>query len=182
MAEMKGKTFRLERKSRVRKLFDLECVIEIKDDRLYETSTVYAAEAVPLKMLYHFMHAWKPSVSAYAAGIDAQPDKIIAGPLTDATDTVRKFYITQRVDWMAVHEPESGQFAVSRLLEAPELGKHVTMLWNVPGAYRKFYLMCFSKETVPAGFTGAWKMVTAFGAAGTETWESQARKVAKELR
>lgn len=181
-AEMKGKTFRLERKSRVRRLFDLTCVVEIKDDRLYETTTVHADSAVPLKLVYHFMHAWKPTVSAYAAGVDAEPGKIIAGPLHDGDDTARKFFIRQRVDWMAVHEPVSGQFGVSRLLAAPGPGKHVAMLWNVPGSYRKFYLMCFDKDTVPAGFTGTWRMVTAFGAGSAESWEGSARALAAELR
>ncbi len=180
-AEMKGKTFRLERKSRVRKCLDLTCVIEIKDDRIHETTTVHADAAVPLKLVYHFMHAWKPSVSAYAAGVDAEPEKKISGPLRDDAEVARKFYITQRVDWMAVFEPQSRQFAVSRLLMAPELGGHVAMLWNVPGAYRKFYLMCFDKGTVPAGFTGTWKMVTAFGAGEAETWEKEARRVAVQI-
>ena len=57
------------------------------------------------------------------------------------------------VDWIAVHEPKSGQFAVSRLLAAPDEAQNVSMIWNVPGTYRKYYLKCFDGKTVPAGFT-----------------------------
>lgn len=180
-AEMKGGAFRLERKSRIR-AFELTNVTEIKGHRLYETTTVHTAEAVPLKLVYHFMHAWRPTVSAFLAGHDAMPENAISGPLRDDKEVVRKFYINQRVDWMAVYEPQSGQFAVSRLLQAPELGGHIATIWNVPGTYRKFYLKCFEGKTVPSGFTGTWRMVTAFGSATPETWEAQARALAAELQ
>lgn len=172
-AEMKGDSFRFERKSRIR-AFDLTCVIEIKNNRVYETTTVHTGEAVPLKLVYHFMHAWTPSVSAFLTADDA-------GPLRDDTEVAKKFYINKRVDWMAVYEPKSSQFGVSRLLEAPDQGGHIAMIWNVPGTYRKFYLKCFNNETVPAGFTGTWRMVTAFGSSTPEAWESSARELAQDL-
>jgi hypothetical protein len=55
------------------------------------------------------------------------------------------------------------------------------MIWNVPGSYRKFYLKCFENATVPLGFKGTWRMVTAFGSSDAEGWESAARKLANEL-
>lgn len=180
-AELKGGTFRLERKSRIR-AFDLSNVTEIKDQRLYETTTVHTAEAVPLKLVYHFMHAWRPTVSAFLAGSDAMPENTISGPLRDDAEVARKFYINQRVDWMAVYEPQSGQYAVCRLLQAPEEGGHISTIWNVPPTYRKYYLKCFEGKTVPAGFTGTWRMVTAFGSSTPESWESGARALAAELR
>ncbi len=179
--ELKGSTFRCERKSRIR-TFELANIVEIKDHQLHETTTVHTDEAVPLKLVYHFMHAWTPSVSAFLAGQDAAPDKIISGALRDDADVLRKFYINERVDWMAVYEPKSGQFAVSRLMQAPELGGHIATIWNVPPTYRKFYLKCFSSATVPAGFTGTWRMVTAFGSSKADTWEAEARALAAQLR
>ena len=180
-AELKGHSFRFERTSRIR-AFDLSCITEIRDNLLHETTTVHTAEPVPLKLVYHFMHAWVPTVSAFLAGADAMPGMTLSGPLHDGSDTARKFFINQRVDWMAVHEPKSGQFAVSRLLAAPEQGGHVAMIWNVPGSYRKFYLKCFDNATIPAGFTGTWRMVTGFGSGDTANWEAAARTLASELR
>lgn len=179
-AELKGGTFRFERKSRIR-TFDLTNVIEIKGNQLHETTTVHTDEAVPLKLVYHFMHAWTPSVNAFLAGQDAAPDKAISGALRDDADVVRKFYINERVDWMAVYEPKSGQFGVSRLMQAPEQGGHIATIWNVPPTYRKFYLKCFEGKTVPAGFTGTWRMVTAFGSSKQDTWEADARALAAKL-
>ena len=179
-AELKGRTFRFERRSRIRS-FDLTCVWELKDNRLHETTTLHTAEAVPLKVMYHFMHAWMPTVSAFLAGNDAVPEKKIAGALRDDAD-IRSFFVNERVDWMAVFEPKSGQFAVSRLLAAPEQGGHIAKIWNVPGSYRKYYLNCFADATVPAGFSGTWRMVTGFGGSDAEDWEKAAHKLAGELR
>lgn len=178
---LQGKHFRLERESRIRG-FRLESLTEIKNNLLHETAVVRTSEAVPLQLVYHFMHAWKPTVSAFLAGRDDRPEEKIGGPLDDGTETARKFFINQKVDWMAVYEPGSSQFAVSRLLEAPEQGAHISMIWNVPGSYRKYYLKCFDKDTVPAGFTGTWRMVTGFGASPPEKWEAEARAMAQRLR
>jgi hypothetical protein len=180
-AVLKGQTFRFERKSRIRD-FEQTCIVELKNNQLHETTTVRAAKAVPLKLVYHFMHAWAPSVSAFCAGTDAEPAKMLAGPLNDSGDTARKFFINQRIDWMAVFEPKSSQFGVSRLLSAPELGEPIAMIWNVPGSYRKFYLKCFNNATVPAGFEGTWRMVTAFGASDAAGWEKAARELAQALK
>lgn len=180
-AELKGDRFRFERTSRIRGV-KLSCITELKNGRLEETTTVHASRETPLKLVYHFMHAWKPTVSAYCAGQDATPDNVLSGALDDGAETARKFVINQKVDWMAVYEPESRQFAVSRLLSAPEQGGHISMIWNVPGSYRKFYLKCFEKASLPAGFQGTWRMVTGFGASAPENWRQAARTLANQLR
>jgi len=178
---LSGEHFLFHRESRIRN-FTLHCTVEIRDNRLYETTTVSTASAVPLKLVYHFMHAWTPTVSAYLAGNDAEPDVRIGGPLTDGEEVARLFYIKQPVDWMAVYEPGSKQFAVSRLLEFPAAAKPVSMIWNVPGTYRKYYLKNFDNDTVPAGFNGTWRMVTAFGESEVGEWEAAAKGVAGVLR
>ncbi len=176
-----GKEFRFERESRVRS-FRMKCVVELKGNRLFETTTVTADETAPLNLVYHFMHAWTPSVSAFLAGGDESGGKAQSGALTDHKTVARKFYINARVDWVAVYEPGSGQFAVSRLLEAPKEAGNISKIWNVPGTYRKFYLTCFQNQTVPAGFSGTWRMVTGFGGASADSWEAAAKAMAAELR
>lgn len=180
-ATLEGDTFRLVRESTIRG-FRLKCVTELRDNRLIETTSVSADTAIPLKVVYHFMHAWSPTAAEFLAGIDASPGEAIGGPLTDAGSDARKFHIQQRVDWMGIHDPATARYAVSRLLDAPEAGGHISMVWNVPGSYRKYYLRCFSDETVPAGFDGTWRMVTAFGEADAATWKAGAKKLAEELR
>ena len=179
--ELKGGTFRFERQSRIRN-FSLQNVIELKENRLIETARVETKKEQPLKLVYHFMHAWRPSVSEFLAGEDADSEKDIFGPLGDYEEISRKFFVNDEVDWVAVYEPESGQFAVSRLLEAPDGAGNISMVWNVPKAYRKYYLKCFNNDTVPAGFKGTWKMVTAFGAAEKGDWQEAARALADRLK
>lgn len=179
-AEMSGDHFRFVRRSVIRDI-ELQCEFEIREGRLVETTTVCTEKAVPLKLVYHFMHAWTPTVDAFLAGSDGKPDGLITGPFPDTPEEAKKFHIRDRVDWIAVREPGSGQFAVSRLLEAPENAQNISMIWNVPGTYRKYYLKCFDNDTVPAGFTGTWKMATAFGTAETAGWEAAAKSLAASL-
>ncbi|MFT5470023.1 MAG: hypothetical protein ACI8UO_005147 [Verrucomicrobiales bacterium] len=175
-----GESFQMIRESQIRG-FRLKCEFRIENNRLIETTTLATDKAVPLKLLYHFMHAWKPSMSELIAGVDDDPDKVISQQLLNDEDVNRKMYLNQRLDWMAIYDPESRQFAVSRLLQAPEIGEHEAKVWNVPGAYRKFYLMCFNNQTVPAGFEGTWRMITAFGAESQDHWAENARKLAETL-
>lgn len=178
---MTGNEFRIERESRVRTL-SLKSSVESVNDRLYETATVTADKATPQKLLYHFMHAWVPTASHFLAGSDAEPDAIISGELNDSEETLRKFYIQKPVDWIAIYDPASGQFGVSRLLEAPKEARNISMIWNVPPTYRKYYLKCFQDDTIPAGFDGTWRMVSAFGEAELADWETEAKKLAGELK
>lgn len=178
---LKGEGFQLIRESRIRD-FSLRCEFKIEGNRLVETTTLSTDKEVPLKLLYHFMHAWKPSMAELIAGIDDDRDLNITQQLLNNEEADRKMYINQHVDWIAIYDSDSSQFAVSRLLETPEIGGHHAKVWNVPGTYRKFYLMCFNNETVPAGFEGTWRMVTAFGAANREDWQKSARTLAGELR
>lgn len=178
---LQGRRFRLERVSAIRGL-ELHCQVELRDNRLWETTRLQAKAAVPLKLLYHFMHAWQPGVSAFLAGRDGDAGPAFSGQLGDGDATARKFFVNEKVDWLAVYEPVSRQFAVSRLLAAPDRGGHVSMLWNVPGSYRKYYLKCFEDAAVPAGFSGTWRMVTGFGAAAPENWAVEAQRLAGALR
>lgn len=177
---LKGDRFKLTRVSDLRGT-KLTCVIEIENDRLIETTTIHAKEEVDLRLLYHFMHAWRPTVTAYLTGSDG--GEIEAGAFDNEASTMRKMYINKRVDWMGIYEPDSAQFAVSRLVAAPDQGGNVSKIWAVHGNYRKYYLTCFEKAgPIPAGFSGTWKMVTAFGASSKEKWEEQARTLAAALK
>lgn len=176
-SDISGKTLSVVRESKIR-TFRFTNRIELRDNRLYETVTVKAEKETPLKLVYHFMHAWTPTVSAYLAGNDGEEPS--GEPLPDGVE--RGFHINKPVDWAAVFEPTNKQFAVSRLLESPTGIKTFSKIWNVPGTYRKYYLESFTNDTVPAGFEGTWKMVTAFGESEKDQWEAKASVVAAKLR
>ncbi len=180
-ATLKGKSFRFERESKIRS-FILTNIIEIKNNRLYEMTTIKTIVETPLNLVYHFMHAWTPSVSELIAGNDDLPDDDIHQPLLDDEDVSRHFYINRDIDWLSIYEPDSGQFAVSRILEVPEETESISTIWNVPNTYRKYYLRAFQNQSVPKDFNGTWKMVTAFGSETPDNWQSAAKVLAKKLR
>ncbi|MDF1814169.1 MAG: hypothetical protein P1V20_18335 [Verrucomicrobiales bacterium] len=176
-----GETFRFERVSKIRD-FSLKNWIELRNGRIYETTSIATKVEVPLKLVYNFMHAWKPSVTQFVAGRDDDPDNPVSGLFRNDPEKDRGFHISKSVDWVGVYEPESRQFAVSRILKSPEGVKEISMIWNVPGTYRKYYHTSFQNTSVPAGFSGTWKMVTAFGTAEPEQFQAAARKLAGALR
>lgn len=180
-AELSGDSFRLERKSHV-KTFALESTVEIRDNVLRETATVRLpadADPVPLDLVYHFMHPWHVDSTHYLAGRDGE---IIAdGELDRSEDANRHFYVNQPADWIAIYNANTETFIVSYLQKKPAISTAIAAIWNVHGAYRKFYLRCFTNDTVPAGFDGTWHMVTGFDVAGQDQWQEAARKLADQL-
>ena len=180
-AELSGDTFRLERQSHV-KNFSLEGQVEIRDNRLWETASFQLpadAEPVPLKLVYHFMHPWHVDSTHYMAGRDGEI--IVKGELGGDEEQNRKFFVNQEVDWIAIYNQNTKTYLVSYLLEKPDVGTSVATIWNVHGAYRKFYLRCFTNDTVPAGFDGTYKMVTGFGVAEADEWKAAATALANTL-
>jgi len=180
-AELNASSFRLERKSHV-KTFALEGSVELRDNRLWETATFRLpaeAEPVPLKLVYHFMHPWHVDSTHYMAG---RGGKIIAaGELERSEAANRKFYVNQAADWIAIYNQNTKTFIVSYLQEKPDISTAIAAIWNVHGSYRKFYLRCFTDDTVPAGFAGTYRMVTGFGTAETPEWPAAATALANEL-
>ena len=180
-AEVSGETFRLQRKSHV-KTFTLEGEVELRDNRIWETATFRLpadADPVPLKLVYHFMHPWHVDSTDYMAGRDG---KITAsGELDRSEQEDRKFYVNEEVDWIAIYNANTKTYLVSYLLEKPDVSTAIAAIWNVNGAYRKFYLRCFTNDTVPSGFEGTYRMVTGFGVAEEAEWKKVATELARDL-
>lgn len=180
-ASLSGDSFRLQRRSHV-KNFALEGEVELRDNRLWETATVRLptdADPVPLKLVYHFMHPWHVDSTHYMAG--RKGEVVQSGELERSEQADRKFYVNEEVDWIAIYRAETKTYLVSYLLEKPDVSTSIAAIWNVNSAYRKFYLRCFTNDTVPSGFEGTWRMVTGFGVAGPGEWESMATETAKKL-
>lgn len=174
-----AKTFRFERDSIIRGI-SLQNTIELKDNRIYETATVSSTDEVPLDLVYHFMHAWVPEMTHFAAGQSGQSARD-EGVFETTPETVGKFYVNAHVDWVAVFHAPSGRFAVSRLITSPEAAQETTQLWNRPPTYRKYYSRSFFNRSLPAGFRGTWKMVTGFGESPLDSWQAATERLASEL-
>jgi hypothetical protein len=176
---VKGTEFKQHKVSRILDVH-LDCLIKLRDNRLYEETTFSTQKPLPLDVVYNFMHAWIETATAFLSGKDGGEE--IAGELNDSKEETNVQYINKDMDWVAVYDQPSGKGIVSRLLAKPPLGGAVMFIKNCPKSYRKFYLMSFAKETAPAGFSGTYKMVTGFFQASPDTWRDAARKIAAELK
>ena len=176
--QMEGEKFRLHKVSRIRN-FQLDSIIELHDNRLSEQVVIHTSKQIPLDLVYNFMHAWSPTATAFMSGKKGQPE--IMGDLKDTNDVSGVQYINKLMDWVAVYDGPSRKGAVSYVLQAPETGTTTMFIKNCPKIYRKFYLMSFASQIVPADFTGTYKMVTAFFESEPNKWHDTARTLAHEL-
>ena len=171
-----GKEFKLHKVSRILEC-ELDSIIELQNNRIYETAAIAANKQVPLDLVYNFMHAWTPSATGVLA--HSRSGEELSTVFNDAG---RKEYLLKNIEWAAVYDANSGKGAVSRLIAAPAVGDTDLLIVNAPKVYRKYYVMSFVNQTVSASFTGTYKMVTGFFEAPADKWQEVARKVAVELK
>jgi len=172
---IKGNKFRLCKVSRILEC-GLDSVVELRNNCIYETTVITTGKQVPLELVYNFMHAWTPIATAVLA-------HSYDGNELDKTfdDAGRKEYLLKDLEWAAVYDANSCKGAVSYLITKPTVGGADFLIVNAPKVYRKYYVMSFVNQTVPAGFSGTYKMVTGFFEAPLDKWQEAARKVASEL-
>ena len=173
-----GKSFRMERKSRIRNL-NLESILDLRDGVLIETAHLRTREPVELEKSYPLMYAWTPKATAYLFGDDngiqkrgtfrSVPEKAVEGREKSAR-------------WMAVFDPGSGKGAVCYLITNPSNAEAWLQYTDAPGVYRKLRIMSFVGQTISAGFDGTFQTILGFFRAKESDWERQAQKRVKELK
>ncbi len=175
--EVAGKSFRMERTSRIRDL-DLHSTVALQDGVVIETERWHALKALDLRVTYPLMYAWTPAATHYAFGDDN-------GLLRDGVfrkegksdDGGRE----KDARWGAVFNAANGKGSVIYLLRLPE-GVETVLQWtDAPTAYRKFRVMSFVESMVPEGFKGTYQSVVGFFNATEADWKEQATKRAAEL-
>ena len=175
--DVRGESFRVERRSRIRS-FHLDSVLEVRDNRIYQSVRLRTASAVDLKVMYPFMYAWTPTATEYLYGTGRTTR--VSGRFLGGSAENRQFD-QGGMDWLAAYDGPSNKGAVSRVLARPKVGNTGMRIVDAPDVYRKFYVMCFDRETVPAGFDETYRIVTGFFEADATTWIAAANKMAAEL-
>ncbi|NLX99805.1 MAG: hypothetical protein GXY83_27225 [Rhodopirellula sp.] len=172
-ASLECESLRLEKRSTIRDLV-LDTTIDVRDNRITEDVRMAAGKPTPVELIYHFMHPWTDTATAYCAEL---PD----GSRIDGEFTGDK---TQKIDqptrWSAIYDEPSGKGAVTCVLKTPEDDDWRTRYWDVPDGYRKHYLATFLKKTVPAGREFHYRIVTAPFEAVPADWQKVAAGVASE--
>lgn len=175
---VQGNSFKVKRKSRIRS-FQLDSLLEVRDNRIYQSVRLQTKAAVEMKVIYPFMYAWTPTATTYMFGADngARVEGVFAPENANQGQLFQS-----KMNWLAVYDKPTKKGAVSRLLtQHPAGGAHMLIV-DAPKAYRKFYIMCFSEEEVPAGFDETYRIVTSFFEADNATWKSTANKLAQSLK
>ena len=175
---VRGQSFKVARQSRIRS-FQLNSLLELRDDRLFQSVRMRATTDTDTKVIYPFMYAWTPAASDYLWGADDGTRK--AGKFLDGKSKPTQLS-QHNMDWLAVYDQKRGVGAVSRLLARPTAGKTSLFIVDAPKVYRKFYVMCFPDETVPAKFDGTYRMASGFFRAGATDWKVVASKMADSLK
>ena len=173
-----GKSFRMERKSKIRNL-NLESMVDLRDGVLIETAHLRTREPVELEKSYPLMYAWTPKATVYLFGDDngiqkrgtfrSVPEKAVEGREKSSR-------------WMAVFDPSSGKGAVCYLVQHPATAEAWLQYTDAPGVYRKLRIMSFVGQTIPAGFDGTFQTISGFFRAKESDWEKQAEKRVAELK
>jgi len=176
--DVSGKSFKVQRKSRIRS-FHLDSLLELRDNRLYQSVRLRTASAVELKVMYPFMYAWTPTATAFLYGAD--DGTRVEGKFLGVTAKLKQFD-QDGMNWLAVYDRPSGKGVVSRVLARPKVGDSGMRIVDAPGVYRKFYIMCFAEDKVPAGFDETYRIVTGYFESEQATWKMSANKLAEELR
>src|SRR6266550_5221744 len=63
---LKGKEFKQHKTSRILD-FDLNCIVNLRNNRVYEETTFTTRKPVPLDLVYNCMHAWIETATAFLA-------------------------------------------------------------------------------------------------------------------
>ena len=153
---VQAKEFRQHKVSRILD-FDLDSIIILKNNRLYEETAVSISKETPLDQCFHFTHAWTHNFTAFLA--HAEDGKELHDVFGNEC---RKEYSLESTVWTAVYDANSGKGVLSYTLEKPAVGGSELFVVNAPGVYRKCGLHCFVKKIVPAGFKGRYRMMTIF--------------------
>jgi hypothetical protein len=175
--QLKGKSFRLERRSTIRS-FEVFSRVSVSDGVLLQWARIKTPKAAELQTLWAMAVPWNTTMTEFlfGRGNDALKDGRFNTSTTKPSEGLEK-----NVTWLAVYDPVGGKGGVTRVLQKPADADAWFQYTDAPVAYRKQRLMSFVGKTVPAGFDGTYCMVTGFFEASPTEWKSVAKRRATEL-
>lgn len=174
---LRGKSFRMERRSKIRAL-ELETSIFLRDGVLIETAHFHANGPIDLRNAYPWMYAWTKDATAFVFGDNKGIQK--RGVFRKEGPTASEVIKTST--WMAVYNPASGQGSVCCFLKHPPTADGWFLLIDAPGVYRKVAAYTLEDKVVEAGFKGTYQSAVGFFTATENDWEQHALRRATELR
>jgi len=177
---LSGRSFRMERKSKIRAI-DLESTVDIRDDILVETAHLRTTDKpVELQMSYPLMYAWSPETTAYVFGDDNGIHK--RGRFLEEGGKKSDEGLEKKSRWMSVFEPKSGKGAVCYLAQHPKTDEAWLQWTDAPKVYHKLRIMSYVGKTIPANYDGTFQSIIGFFNATESDWEAKAMQRMTELK
>jgi hypothetical protein len=175
--DLEGKSFRMERTSKIRG-GNLESSVLVQDDVLIESVRVNIVEPVDLVKAHCVMYAWTPEATVYLLGNDDGVQR--KGTFLKEGTTVAE--VVKDVNWSAVFDPKAGRGAVFVLLKIPDDDSDQLIVIDSPGLYRKIASYSLIDRVLPAGWEGAYESVVGFFSATESDWEAEALRRVAEVK
>lgn len=175
--DLQGKSFRMERTSKIRG-FDLKSSVTLRDDVLIESVDMKVTEPVDLVKAHLTMYAWTPEATVYLLGNDAGVQK--RGTFLKEGNTVAE--VVKDVSWSAIFDPAGGKGAVYVVVKRPVDDPAALIMIDSPGLYRKIAGYDLVDKIVPVGWEGSYESVVGFFTATEADWEAKAQQRVAELK
>lgn len=175
--DLKGKSFRMERTSKIRGS-DVKSSIRLEGGVLIESASLKVFEPVDLVKAHCVMYAWTPAATDYLLGNEDGVQR--RGTFLKEGGTVAE--VVKDVNWSAVFDPKAGKGAVFVLLEIPADDEAQLIVIDSPGLYRKIAPYSLIDRVLPAGWEGTYESAVGFFTATESDWEEKALLRLAELK
>ena len=175
--DLQGKSFRMDRTSRIRG-FNLESFVSLRDDILIESVDMKVTEPVDLVKAHLTMYAWTPEATVYLLGNDAGVQK--RGTFLKEGNTVAE--VVKDVNWSAIFDPAAGKGAVYVVVKRPVDDPPALIVVDSPGLYRKIAGYDLVDKIVQVGWEGSYQSAVGFFTATEADWEAKAQQRVAELK
>lgn len=175
--ELGGKSFRMERTSKIRGM-ELQSSISLRDDILIETVHIQATQSMDLQKAHALMYAWTPTATVGIFG-NAEGIKRRITFLQEGTTVAEAI---KDMDWAAIFDPKAGKGSVFVVLKKPVNDDVQFLLVDSPGLYRKIALYSLIDQVVPVGWQGAYQSAVGFFSSMPADWEQKAVRRLAELK
>lgn len=153
--------------------------LQIDGPTIIQSVEIRNSRELDVSKLYPLMYPWTPNASKYVF-CGKHGGKIEGIFLADPG--ARKYIIEKTaVEWVSVFDPTTNIGTVTRVIARPPGRELWLQIADVPGIYRKLYLVAFPEQVIPASFEGKYSVATRFFDTAESSWVETANVEAVAL-
>lgn len=148
-------------------------VLQVKNNRIYESAVLKVEKDSEVGTIYHFMHPWEPIFAEYLLRDIENKDN--HGVFSEKN--LRKFVDGFKPCWASFYSQENKLGFVSLVKDTSKVpNTDKWLIWN-RGRDRKLYYVAMQNASLKAGQEFSAEMTTAFYTASPEQWKNTAAEL-----